>query len=189
MIILTRYKHLYNASMSCFLFDNAVLDVSGNSDSLEGTHSSSATVSHDSVERAEFEADLIAFINSIGHLINAILYNLIDSCYSLTSYNKSFVIITSTAKLFILLVVTSPKKTKLFSFLESLIDKNDTFKGGHWFTRWQIFFDFLHQLMRERALLYSYSFTDIHAKESFTFQGALPTPLMVPSTTRYHHST
>lgn len=171
MIILTRYKHLYNASMSCFLFDNAVLDVSGNSDSLEGTHSSSAVVSHDSVERAEFEADLIAFINSIGHLINAILYNLIDSCYSLTSYNKSFVIITSTAKLFILLVVTSPKKTKLFSFLESLIDKNDTFKGGHWFTRWQIFFDFLHQLMREQALLYSYSFTDIHAKESFTFQG------------------
>ncbi|EFO65033.1 Hypothetical protein GLP15_2577 [Giardia lamblia P15] len=176
MIILTKYRHLYNSSMSCFLLDNAMLDVSGDSGSLEGTHSSSAVISHDSVERAEFEADLIGFINSIGHLINAILYNLIDSCYSPASYNKSFVIITSAAKLFILLVVTSPKKTKLFSFLESLIDKNDTFKGGHWFTRWQVFFDFLHQLMRERALLYSYSFTDIHARESFTFQGGASDP-------------
>lgn len=169
MLVLARYKHLYNADMSCFLFDDTVINAFEVSNNLETAHSSSTDISHGSVERAEFEADLIAFINSIGHLINAILYNVVDSCHSPASHNKSFAIVTSVAKLFIVLIITSPKKTKLFSLIESLIDKNDTFKGSLWFSRWMVFFDFLHQLMKECTLLYSYSFTDIHAKKSPIF--------------------
>lgn len=177
MLILFKYKHLYNAHMSCFFFDEMTLEVSGTSSSFDAVCLSNTAAPCDSVERETFEADLITFINSIVRLINVIFSGISAFHHMPDSLNKTSAIITSVAKFFIIMINTSPKKSKLFALIKALIDPlvddSDSYKTTTQLTKWKIVFEFLNQLAKERSLLYSYSFTDIHAKKSVILEDNL----------------